>query len=166
MRELIDTSPHDYIDLPNDRIMCAKCNININIHSNNKQTRMLVMTQCNNVKKRDIKPVNIGTQMYIGHKISHESHRLTNHRGLIYCARCGAIGRQRAYLLSSPCIPVIPGKQTHGQKNLRAISNDRLPQHILKWPDDDIPEDIKYRETHKTHKRLYKKTPRAVWETT
>ena len=96
------------------------------------------MTECKFIHKRYDRPTDINNQISIGNRITHESHSLSNFKGLVYCKRCGASGSQRLYKLASQCIPVNPQVQSHGQDALNNIKEGRLPRHIKVWPDDEV----------------------------
>ena len=112
------------------------------------------MTECKqqHTDSRD-RPRAIGSQVYIGHKITHESHDLINLRGLIYCNQCGCAGSHRVYNLGQPCKPVDWSIQSHGRESLKKLRQGLLPRHIKEWPDEAHSIFPSFSgSTHKKHK--------------
>ena len=69
--------------------------------------------------------------LHVGNRYAHPSHKLKNHRGLVYCARCGCRATNQMRLMGNRCVP--PG--VHGRASLKAILADKLPPGLVEWPD-------------------------------
>ena len=61
--------------------------------------------------------------LHVGNRYTHPSHKIKNHRGLVYCAKCGCRATNHMRLMGNGCAP--PG--VHGKASLKAILADKLP---------------------------------------
>ena len=71
-------------------------------------------------------------QIHIGNQYVHYTHRLVNHKGLVYCRKCGSRATKLIKLLAKPCEP--PSKA--GQRTLDCVKQNRPPPGFACWPDE------------------------------
>ena len=71
--------------------------------------------------------------LHVGNQFVHFTHELKNHKGFLYCCKCGCRATTLIRLLSKPCSP--PG--SYGDRTLKCIKEDRLPPGLSCWPDDE-----------------------------
>jgi len=69
--------------------------------------------------------------LHVGNRYTHPSHKIKNHRGLVYCAKCGCRATNQMRLMGNRCAP--PG--VHGKASLKAILADKLPPGLVEWPE-------------------------------
>lgn len=64
----------------------------------------------------------------------HSSHRVVLFRGLLFCLHCGAWAFRRTRKLACEC----KGPCKKGEANLRAIGQDKKPQGLPRWPEQEV----------------------------
>ena len=74
----------------------------------------------------DTRPQPISSAIHIGKLISHVSHRMQSFQGVIYCTKCGSIGKHHFSNLAQVCSP--PGE--YGKSCLRHIRSGMLPPSL------------------------------------
>ena len=75
-------------------------------------------------------PLSRTDTFHIGNQSIHSSHSLRQHKGLIYCKKCGNLAATKIHKLAEPCHP----PQEYGKRNLANIHADRLPYGLQQWP--------------------------------
>ena len=68
--------------------------------------------------------------LHVGNQFVHFTHELRDHRGFVYCKKCGCRSTTLIKLLAKPCQP--PGQ--YGDYTLKCIREDRLPPGLSEWP--------------------------------
>jgi len=79
----------------------------------------------------DNRPVNIDNNMiHVGIQNIHSSHKLSVHKGLVYCRKCGCRNGSHIKTLAREWEP----PSLYGKESLQAIANDVLPPNLAEWP--------------------------------
>ena len=95
-----------------------------------KSLQQWLQTSCTCVPATT-RPTKINSDaMHIGNAYIQHTHRLSTHRGLVSCKKCGSRAGSCLKHLAHPCVP--PGK--YGKMSLQAINSDRLPPNLDAWP--------------------------------
>ena len=78
------------------------------------------------------RPVNLQADapVHIGNQSIHHTHQMRQHKGFMYCKRCGSRAGTKIRYLSKQCLP----PSSYGQATIRAIQRDRLPPNLTDWP--------------------------------
>ena len=130
--KLVLKSPHD-ISVRKDRYSCGRCQ-----DSFSKKDPMLkawlssACVHAGNIVCNRPTPI-LNEFMHVGNQTIHFTHRMTVHKGFVYCRKCGCKrGTNQVRKLAKPYGP--PGK--YGLQTLRAIHfHDKLPPGMAEWPD-------------------------------
>ena len=124
-----------------DRIVCWKCKNGYS--KKDPAIRSWLVADCLMLSAATQRPTPIvddESRLHIGNRCIHVTHDMRHYKGFIYCKKCGSrAGETRLNNLARACIPPKSG----GIATLRAISQDRLPPGLHKWPIEAAPNRIR-----------------------
>ena len=119
-----------------ERLVCTKC-----LNGFSKSDPLIKHWLQNQCKRNIVQsldrptPISRSDTFHIGNRSIHSSHALRQHRGLVYCRRCGCVaGTNRICKLAHQCEP--PSK--YRLENLDNILQNRLPRGMLTWPSERL----------------------------
>jgi len=130
IEELLANTQHT-IRTFGDRHVCTKCLNGFKVQG--PQIRHWLNTNCQRSRVHSLdrpNPLNRSDTFHIGNQSVNSSHTLRQHKGLIYCKRCGNIAAVKIHKLAELCGP----PNTYGKRNLANIQNDKLPYGMDQWP--------------------------------
>ena len=131
IEELVAHTTHT-VQCVASRYTCSVCNGSFKISDPGFKHWLSLQCVAPASQARFHTPVRIDSSIHIGNRITHVSHRLYKHRGLIYCSRCGArAGSNQIRNLGAHCQPPNSGVLAV----LRAIRQDRMPPGLTEWPE-------------------------------
>ena len=125
IEELIECSAHSIL-IGENRLHCKVCLCSF--ACKDPSARAWLMAPCRNFSTSDsnTKPIKINDVIHMGNQVSHVSHSLYKFKDVIYCNKCGAMGKDHFVLLSKQCQS--PGLA--GERFLRSVQNGLLPKRL------------------------------------
>ena len=127
----VNESAH-IIETDGDKISSTACHNSFN--KKNKALQHWLASACvsEHIPSSN-RPTPIENHMiHVGNQNIHSTHKLSVHRGLVYCSKCGC--RKGTFIknLARACEP----PRSYGMGTLQAIAQDRLPPQLDNWPDE------------------------------
>ena len=125
-------------DTSNNRLTCLTC---FGATPHRSAGARAWLTAACVVPVRSMAPVRVLLPLVVGHQCTHDSHKLYNMRGVIFCMLCGNTAGKTIKELAKPCPNINGGaRKPHGQTIVRQLSEGRLPVHVRRtygdWPDE------------------------------
>ena len=116
------------IQRSNNRIYCTVCKNDFRL--GDQSLHPWLKGPCTELTY-DNRPNRIDNELlHVGNQNVHSSHRLSVHRGLVYCHKCGCRKGTHIKKMAHSCEP--PTK--YGRDCLQAIANDVRPPNLAEWP--------------------------------
>ena len=127
LEERIKESKHS-IQRTSNRIYCTVCKNDFKV--SDQSLHPWLRSSCTKVDY-DSKPNRISNELlHVGNQNVHSTHKLSVHRGLVYCHKCGCRAGSHLKNLARECEP----PSAYGRESLSAIANDVLPPNLAEWP--------------------------------
>ena len=131
--ELLKATSHK-VKTFGEHLVCTKC-----LNGYNKKDpaiRPWLTGACLQSRVQSTRPVNIcvDVPMHIGNQSVHHTHSIRQHRGFIFCKKCGSRAITKVCKLAHQCEP----PTQFGKATLAAIANEWLPPKLSRWPSESL----------------------------